>query len=67
MSHFNYLGSILTNNHDIKAEIDERLKKGNKCYHGLGKLLGAKAISKNLKIQIYATLIRPVVLCGSEM
>ncbi|KAL4082894.1 hypothetical protein QTP88_029548 [Uroleucon formosanum] len=48
------------------VEIDTRLKKGNNCYYGLGKVLSAKAISKNLKVQIYTTLIRPVVLYGSE-
>lgn len=26
VSHFNYLGSILTNQNDIKVEIDNRLK-----------------------------------------
>lgn len=60
--HFNYLGSILTNDKDTEKEIDNRLKK---CYYGLGKLLSAKDISKNLKIQIYMTLIRPVVLYSS--
>ncbi|KAL4084248.1 hypothetical protein QTP88_028073 [Uroleucon formosanum] len=66
VSHFNYLGSILTNDNNIKVEIDTRLKKGNNCYYGLGKVLSAKAVSKNLKVQIYTTLIRPVVLYGSE-
>ncbi|KAL4096954.1 hypothetical protein QTP88_021820 [Uroleucon formosanum] len=66
VSHFNYLGSILTNDNNIKVEIDTRLKKGNNCYYGLGKILSAKAVSKNLKVQIYTTLIRPVVLYGSE-
>lgn len=48
VSHFYYLGSILTNDNDIKVEIYTRLKKGNKCYDSLGKLLSAKDISKNL-------------------
>jgi len=53
VSHFNYLGLILTNDNDIKVEIDTRLKKGNNCYYGLGKLLSSKAISNTLKVQIY--------------
>lgn len=66
VSHFNFLGSVLTNGNKIKVEIDTRLKKGNNCYYGLGKVLSAKAVSNNLKVQIYMTLILPVVLYGSE-
>jgi hypothetical protein len=48
VSHFNYLGLVLTNDNNIKVEIDTRLKKGNNCYYGLGKVLSAKAVSNNL-------------------
>lgn len=66
VSHFNYLGSILTNDNTIKTDIDIRLKKGNNCYYGLGKVLNAKTVSRNLKVQIYMTLIHPVMLYNSE-
>lgn len=41
VSHLNYLGSTITNENDIKVEIDNRLKKGYNCYYGMGKLLSA--------------------------
>lgn len=67
ISHFNNLGSILINDNYIKVEVATSLKKGNNCYCGLGKLLSAKSITKNLKIlDIYTTLIRLVAIYGSE-
>jgi len=50
---------VFTYDNNVKVEIGTRLKKGNNCYYGLGKILSAKAVSKNLKMQIYMTLIRP--------
>jgi hypothetical protein len=47
-------------------EIKARIQAANKCYFGLTKLLRSKSISKNLKYQIYQTLIKPVVTYGSE-
>jgi hypothetical protein len=46
VSHFNYLDSILTNDNNIKVEIDTRLKNGNNCYYRLGKILSAKVFFK---------------------
>lgn len=39
---------------------------GNRCYFGLGIMFGSKILSIKLKTQLYMTLIRPVVLYGSE-
>lgn len=39
---------------------------GNRCYFGLGSMFGSKILSTKLKIQLYMTLIRPVVLYSSE-
>jgi len=39
---------------------------GNRCYFGLGSVFGSKVLSKKLKIKLYMTLIRLVVLYGSE-
>jgi len=64
---FKYLGSILTDKNDELTEIKARLQSGNKCYYGLSNMLKARAISKNLKIQLYRTLIRPVVMYGCEV
>jgi len=65
-SHFKYLGSIITQDNDLKMEMDTRILMGNRCYFGLRSMFSSKILSTKLKIQVYMTLIRPVVLYGSE-
>jgi len=50
------------NNTDIKA----RIMAGNMSYYSVLPLLSSKAVSRTTKIRMYKTIIRPVVLCGSE-
>jgi hypothetical protein len=63
---FNYLGTTLTNQHAIHAEIMSGLKSGNACYHSVQNLLSSSLLSKNVKIKIYRPIILPVVLYGCE-
>jgi len=63
---FKYLGVLLTQDNELKVEISKRMQLANNCYFGVGTLLKSRSISLNLKIKIYMTLIRPVVLYGSE-
>jgi len=42
------------------------MKSGNACYHSVQNLLSSSLLSKNLKINIYITIILPVVLYGCE-
>ena len=46
--------------------IKSRLKLGNACYYPEENLLSSRLLSKNLKIEIYRTIILPVVLYGCE-
>jgi len=62
---FKYLGSILTEKNNVANEVAARIQDGNKCY-GLFKVLSSRAVSQRMKEQLYASLIRPVVLYGSE-
>jgi len=39
---------------------------GNKAYYANRQLFNSRPISRNSKLQIYRTLVRPVVTCGSE-
>jgi hypothetical protein len=48
-------------------EIAERIAKGNKCKtHANAKLIKSKFLTKNTKIKIYKTMIRPVVTYSPE-
>ena len=44
--------------------IKSTLRSGNACYHSVQNLLSSRLLSKNLKIEIYRTIILPVVLYG---
>jgi len=50
----------------MEYDILKRIQMGNKCYDALGNLLKSRAFSKKLKVQLYITLIRPVVLYGAQ-
>jgi hypothetical protein len=63
---FKYLGSLVTDKHDVSVEIKNRIGLDNKCCYGLRKHLGSRNISLGTKCLIYKTLIRPVVTYGAE-
>jgi len=67
VSQFKYLGSIITQDNELKTEVSSRIQLANKGYYGLKRILKSRTLSKNLKIRIYMTLLRPIVLYGSEM
>jgi hypothetical protein len=52
--------------YDIHDEIKNRLNLGNAYYYSVQNLLSSRLISKNLKIEIYKTVMLPVVLYGCE-
>jgi len=63
---FKYLGTTLTNKNSIQEEIKSRLKLGNDCYYSVYNLLSSSLVSRHLKIEIYRTIILPIVLYGCE-
>jgi hypothetical protein len=46
--------------------VSTRIQLANRGYYGLEKVFKSKVLSKNLKIKMYMTLLRPVVLYGLE-
>jgi len=50
----------------IEEEIKERIATGNMAYRVHKKLFSSKLISRNIKLQLYNTLIRPTVTYASE-
>ena len=63
---FVYLGSIISNNHDTSMEIKRRILAAQRAYFSVSHLLKSRKISRYAKVTMYKTLIRPVVLYGSE-
>ena len=63
---FKYLGTTCTHQNFIQEEIKSRLKSGNACYQSVQNLLSSRLLYKNLKINIYRTIMLPVVLYGCE-
>ena len=59
MEHFRYLGTNLTNQNSIQEEIKSSSKLGNGCYYSVQNLLSSSLLSKNLKINIYRTILLP--------
>jgi len=57
---------MVTEHNDVASEVAARIQTGNTCYYGLAKTLGSRALSKELKKQLYITLSRLVILYGAE-
>jgi len=58
---FKYLGSTVNTDSKIEEEIKERIALGNKAFFANKKIFQMKLISKNAKLKLYFSVIRPVV------
>ena len=63
---FKYLGTVVNTDNSIEEEIKERIAAGNRAFHVHKKLFTSKLIFRNVKLQLYNTLIRPTVTYASE-
>jgi hypothetical protein len=61
-----YLGTLVTSDNNISAEINNRITLASKSYFGLVNILKAKDINRKYKVIIYKTLIKPVLMYGAE-
>ena len=66
LEHFSYLGTSLTNPNSFHEEIKCRLQTGNACYYWVQNRLSSSLLSKNIKVQIFGTIILPFVLYGCD-
>ena len=57
---------MVNTDNSIEEEIRERIAAGNRAFHVHKKLFTSKLISRNVKLQLYNTLIRPTVTYASE-
>ena len=66
VENFKYLGSIINNKNERSIELKQRIQAGHKAYHKYKTFMKHNRISKNTKLRIYKTAIRPVVTYGAE-
>jgi hypothetical protein len=58
--------NTLTPTNDVSLKIQRRIQTANRCFFGLRKHLQSSHLSRQTKFLIHKTLIRPVLLYGSE-
>ncbi|PSN47875.1 hypothetical protein C0J52_01235 [Blattella germanica] len=59
---FTYLGSKLNSENNVGREIKQRITNENRTYYMYSKLMKSKMLNRELKLKMYKTLIRPVVV-----
>jgi hypothetical protein len=62
-----YLGVVVAEKNDTTVEINARKVAGNRCVFSVQKILYFRILSRNVKLLIYKTIIRPVMMYASEM
>ncbi|KAI5722453.1 hypothetical protein M8J76_008557 [Diaphorina citri] len=63
---FKFLGVHIDDQNQRQTEMQIRLNNANKAYHSLRSLLSSRLLSRNSKLTLYNTIIKPVLLYGSE-
>lgn len=64
---YEYLGTIIQQNGKVREEILNRTRKASSIYYQLsGTIFGKKEISQKTKLQVYKSVIEPVLLYGGE-
>jgi hypothetical protein len=58
---FRYLGSVVNGRNSIEEEIKERISSGNKPFYANQELFKSKLLTKETKLRMYQTLVRPIV------
>jgi hypothetical protein len=61
-----YLGSVIDNGNKMWKDIHSKIRTENRTYSAHIKLFRSKSLSRNTKLKIYKTLLRPILSCGSE-
>jgi len=63
---FKYFVTNLTNQNSILVEIKSRWNSWEASYHSVQNLVSSSLLSKNIKTEIYRTIILPTLLYGCE-
>jgi hypothetical protein len=63
---FQYLGNIIGKTNNNNKCIKDRIMMGKKAYYANRQVVNSSLISRSSQLQIYRTVVRPVVAYGSE-
>jgi hypothetical protein len=66
VAQFKSLRTTVRDNNLVQQEITRRLNSGNACHCSVQNILSSCLLSKSIKIQIYKTIILPMLLYGRE-
>jgi hypothetical protein len=66
VNEFKYLGTPVTSNNRISAEINHRIGIANRCYHRMKHMLKSRYLKRETKGKPYDTTLKPVLIYGSE-
>ena len=64
---YKYLGFIINVSNSVEEEIKERIVPGTKAYYADLKFFKSRLVTKQSKLKLYRTVIRPVVTCLRNM
>jgi len=57
---------MITQSNNMEYKILKRIQMVNKCYYAIDNLLKSRILSKKLKVQLYTTPIKSIVLYGAQ-
>lgn len=63
---FTYLGSVIDKQGGTEADVKARMGKARVKFHQMKKIWGTSALSIKSKIRVFNTMIKPILLYGSE-
>ena len=66
VEHFMYLGSIISNSGDTEKDVNCRIGKASSVFQKMNDVWTTTAINIKLKLQLYNSLIVPIVTYASE-
>ncbi|KAK6762262.1 hypothetical protein RB195_023105 [Necator americanus] len=64
---FCYLGCMLENNGNYEDDIQQRCAKATSAFNSLTKCLWSTPITDEVKLRVYLSAIRPIMMYGSEI
>ncbi|KAK6740981.1 hypothetical protein RB195_009058 [Necator americanus] len=66
VNEFCYLGCMLKNNGSYERDVQQRCAKATSAFNSLTKCLCSTSITNEVKLRVYLSAIRPIMMYGSE-